>query len=102
MKKLKITEATAPLADYARDLQGPLVVTAHGRPIAALVPIEDMDMETLAVGTSPVFIEIIERSRRRLETEGGISSAEMRRRLGIKPKSERTSTTADRKMKKIV
>lgn len=84
MKKLKLSEATASLAEYTRALnEGPLVVTAHGKPIAALVPIEGVDLETLAVGTNPQFLDLIERSQRRMEAEGGISSEEMHHRLGI-------------------
>ncbi len=79
MRKLKMSEATASLAEYTRDLkQGPLVVTVNGKPVAALVPIEGMDWESLCVGTSPIFLDIIERSRRRFEAEGGIPSKELR------------------------
>jgi prevent-host-death family protein len=91
VKKLKISEATASLADYTRDLQGPLIVTTHGRPVAALVPIKGVDMETLAVGTNPQFLDLIERSRRREQEEGGISSEEIRRRFGLPPFSGRKS-----------
>lgn len=96
MKKISAEKATHSLADYARKLNGAaLVVTEDGKPIAALVPIKDMDMETLAVGTSPQFLEIIERSRRRQEAEGSIGSEQLRRELGLpanglrKPKAER-------------
>jgi prevent-host-death family protein len=82
MKRVKITDATGSLAEYTRDLQGPLIVTAHGKPVAALVPVEGVDLETLYVGTSPVFLDVIERSRRRHETEGGLSLEQVRKRLG--------------------
>jgi antitoxin (DNA-binding transcriptional repressor) of toxin-antitoxin stability system len=95
MKKLKLSEATASLAEYAQALdQGPLILTVRGKPVAALVPITGADMETLCVGTSPHFRDIIERSRRSHETDGGISSDEIRRHFEIstvppdfKPKS---------------
>lgn len=45
--------------------------------------IENADLETVSLSTNPRFIDIIERSRERQEREGGISSAEMRRRLGL-------------------
>jgi len=84
VKKIKIEKATASLAEFARALNGEvLVVTESGKPVAALVPIQNMDMETLAVGTSPKFLDIVERARRRHEQEGGISQEEMRRRLSI-------------------
>jgi prevent-host-death family protein len=84
MKTVEMKRATAPLADYARDVEHePVIVTEHGRPIAALMPIENADRETVALSTNPQFLALIERSRRRHETEGGVSTAEMRRRLGI-------------------
>jgi hypothetical protein len=41
------------------------------------------DLETLPLGTSLEFLAIIERSRSRLKREVGISSDEIRRRLGL-------------------
>jgi hypothetical protein len=38
--------------------------------------------ETVALSANPEFLALIERSRRRQKAQGGISSAEMRRRLG--------------------
>ena len=52
-----------------------------GKPIAALVPVEGVDLETLAVGTNPDFLDLIERSRRRQLAEGGRTLEEVRRRL---------------------
>ena len=83
MKVIERTAATASLADYAADIgNDPLVVTSHGQPVAALVPIQNADMETVALSTNREFLELIERSRARVRAEGGISSAEMRRRFG--------------------
>jgi antitoxin (DNA-binding transcriptional repressor) of toxin-antitoxin stability system len=83
MKVIERTAATASLADYAADIgDDPLVVTSHGQPVAALVPIQNADMETVALSTNREFLELIERSRARVRAEGGISSAEMRRRFG--------------------
>ena len=83
MKVIERTDATASLADYAADIgNDPLVVTSHGQPVAALVPIQNADMETVALSTNREFLDLIERSRARVRAEGGISSAEMRRRFG--------------------
>ncbi len=85
MKTLEMAKATAPLAEYARDVKRePVIVTVRGKPIAALVSVENADMETIVLSTHPQFIALIERSRARQKAEGGISSEEMRRRLGIK------------------
>ena len=83
MKTLDITRATAPLADYVQDAsREPVIVTMEGKPIAALVPIENADWETVRLSTHPQFLSLIERSRVRQKVEGGISSKEMRSRLG--------------------
>jgi len=83
MKTLEMAQATAPLAEYARDVKNePLIRTINGKPIAALVPIDQADLETVTLSTHPQFLALIDRSRARQQTEGGISSAEMRYRLG--------------------
>jgi prevent-host-death family protein len=82
MKTLELSEATGTLAEYAREVEGePLVLTVDGSPVAALVSIEQADLETISLTTNPRFIALIERSRARQKAEGGISSDEMRRRL---------------------
>ena len=81
---IEMTEATASLAEYARRVAvEPMIVTIDRKPIAALVPIENSDLEALSVSTQPEFLAIIEQSRLRQQTEGGISSEQMRRRLGL-------------------
>ena len=84
MKTLELAKATDSLAKYARKVsKEPVVLTVGGKPVAALVGIENADAETVALSTSPRFIALIERSRARQKAEGGISSAEMRRRLRL-------------------
>ncbi len=88
MKKVEMAKATASLAEYARQVRKePIIVTVKGKPTAALVSIENADLETITLSTNPQFIALIERSRARQKAEGGISSAEMRRRLGLKKKA---------------
>lgn len=84
MKKLAKGKATGSLADYVDALgTGTLVVTSNGRPVAALVSLENVDAETLAMSTSPEFLQLIERSRRTHRSQGGRSPKDMRRRLGL-------------------
>ena len=84
MKTLEMSKATASLADYAREVdKEPVIVTRHGRPVAALMPIENADRETVSLSTNAQFLALTERSRQRHEAEGGISSDEMRRRLQV-------------------
>lgn len=85
MRTLEMVKATAPLAEYVRDIsKEPVILTVNGKPVAALVSIENADLETVTLSTHPQFLALIERSRARQKAEGGISSTEMRRRLGLK------------------
>jgi antitoxin (DNA-binding transcriptional repressor) of toxin-antitoxin stability system len=102
MRKIQITRATGSLVEYARDLNGePIILIDKGKPIAALLPIENADMETISLSTNPKFIAIIERSRAKQEAEGGISSAEMRRRLRLKQTSHSRITKPVRQHKRV-
>ena len=88
MRTLDLAKATAPLSQYARGVKkGPVILTTHGKPVAALILITNADLETAALSTDPKFVALIERSRARLKAEGSFSSNEIRRRLGLRPKS---------------
>lgn len=84
MKTIDIHEAQAPLADYASIVMTePVLITSEGRPFMALIDVEDVDAETISLSLNPKFREILEHSRFRQVQEGGLSPAEMRRRLHI-------------------
>lgn len=84
MKTLEMADAVAPLAKYAQDVgKEPVILTVDGKPVAALIAIENADLETTTLSTHPQFLAIIERSRAHQRAEGGISPEEMRRRLGL-------------------
>lgn len=86
MKTVDVARATLPLSDYTKKVKKePFIVTREGRPVAALVSISNADVETVALSGNPKFIALIERSRAKQRSEGGISTEEMRRRLE-KPK----------------
>lgn len=86
MKLVKKIDATGTLAEYATDIQsGPVIVTDHGSPIAALVPIENADSETVRFSTNQQFLNLILRSRVYVREQGGISSEEKRRRVEQAP-----------------
>lgn len=81
MKAVEMADATRPLSDYAKAAQrGPVIVTRRGRPIAAVVALDDQDWEDLKVSTSPEFAAIIARSEARYRAEGGVSLASLRAR----------------------
>jgi prevent-host-death family protein len=84
MKTVEVDDANMSLAEYARQVdKGPFVVTDHGKPIAVLMPLENTDLETASLSSNPRFLELLERSRNRRNQEGGVSSPEVRRQLGL-------------------
>jgi hypothetical protein len=86
MKTIEKSDATDSLAKYTEHTEDfPLVITEHGQPIAAPLPVPNVGLETISLSTNPEFLALIARSRGRQEKEGGISSREMRRRLGAVP-----------------
>jgi antitoxin (DNA-binding transcriptional repressor) of toxin-antitoxin stability system len=88
LRTLDIADAVQPLAEYAHHLgEGPIIVTDRGEPVAAVVPIENADLESLSLSTNPEFVEIIERSRARGAREGRIPVDEMERKFQHRSRS---------------
>ncbi|HEY2991131.1 MAG TPA: type II toxin-antitoxin system prevent-host-death family antitoxin [Candidatus Binatia bacterium] len=84
MTKVELKKASGSLSKYARKARkGPIIVVKGGKPFAAVVPIRNADNETVSLSMNQKFLAVIERSRSRVKKEGSISSAEMRRRLGL-------------------
>ncbi len=85
MKTIEISEAKESLSTYARKARRePLIVTVKGKPVAALYAIGSVtDLENLAVSNDPEFKALIERSRRLYPAGSGLSTNEVRRRLGL-------------------
>ena len=82
MKTIEIGEATHPLAEYIPGVHAePLVITDQGTPRAVILPLTDVKPESVALGTNPEFVALIERSRAPARAEGEVSAAEMRRRV---------------------
>ena len=83
MKIIETSDATSTLAEYTADIgNGPLIVTIEGQPVAALVPIENTDLETVSLSSNRQFLDLIERSRSSVQAKGAISGEELRRRFG--------------------
>src|SRR3954447_10718033 len=89
MKALEISSIKGSFAAAVRELRSePVALTDGDTPIAVLLPVENADLESISLSLNPQFLAIIERSRARYYQEGGISSEEMRRRLGMEPEAE--------------
>jgi antitoxin (DNA-binding transcriptional repressor) of toxin-antitoxin stability system len=86
MKAIEISEVSALAPHVKPGCDEPLLLTDHGRVVATIVPADQQDAEDMLLSINPEFHAILERSRRRLETEGGLSSDEVRKRLGLPPK----------------
>jgi hypothetical protein len=85
MKTVEVDQATAPLAEYTRDLENdPVIFTRGGNPVAALMSLENVDWETISLSTNPKFIALIERVRAQQTAQGGYSSKELHQMFGLR------------------
>ena len=72
------------MSRYAHDAGSePLILTENGTPIAAMIPIEDADLDSVALGTNKRFLEILETARAQRRAGEGMDSQEVRRVLGL-------------------
>jgi antitoxin (DNA-binding transcriptional repressor) of toxin-antitoxin stability system len=84
MRNVEVAQATDSLGQSVRKREGePLVVTEDGVPIAALVPIDELDLESLALGNNPRLLAILEEARAQCRQGLGLSSEAVRRELGL-------------------
>ncbi len=80
MKKLNLATADRPLAEYAAELRDEIVLlTSRNRPVAAIVPLKNVDRESLALSQHPEFLAIIAQSRAELAANRKLLLDEMRR-----------------------
>ena len=85
MKTVDISEAAAGLPIFVQGLREtsaePVLITENGKPVAALVGVGGIDLESVSLSSNSAFLDIIEKSRARHQKEGGTSSTELRRRF---------------------
>src|SRR5439155_22362025 len=91
MKTLEMPASSAQLQRaMGRAGQETIVLTRGGKAVAAVVPLEGADAETLSLSSSRKFLAILRRSFRELDAGHSISLAEMRRRVvGVKHRRPR-------------
>ena len=95
MTHIERADAKRSLAVYARQAEKEtLIVTVRGKPRVAVVRLDgNTDWESMSLSTNPEFMAIVRKSRDGLKKHGGISSDQLRQRLGIvKPGSRRAPT----------
>ena len=80
MKTIKLARASRSLAEYAKELDEQIVlVTERNKPIAAVVPLKNVDRESLVLSSHPEFLKIIAKSRRQFATGKTLSLEEMKK-----------------------
>ena len=80
MKTIKLASASRSLAEYAKELDDQIVVvTDRNKPVAAVVPLKNVDRESLALSSHPEFLEIIAKSRRQFASGKTLSPEEMKK-----------------------
>ena len=86
MKAIELKQAKRRLSAYAKMAhEAPVLLTSAGRPYVVMVRAVEADLEDLAVDSNPRFRVIMERSEARYRAEGGLSTEEVRSRLGVPP-----------------
>lgn len=84
MRKVTLSQASRPLAHYASELKNEIVVVTKGkRAVAALVPLRNVDRESLALSTHPEFMKLIRRARAEFRAGKTVSLEEMRARVRV-------------------
>lgn len=82
MKRLELSAAVRPLADYVTDYGGETVLLTRGkRAVAALVPLRNVDRESLALSQHPEFLDLIGPARAEFSAGRTISMDEMKDRV---------------------
>jgi hypothetical protein len=82
VKRLNLSSAVRPLADYVADLHDDTVVLTEGnRAVAALIPLKNVDRESMILSQHPEFLGLIARSRAEFAAGRTISLREMKRRV---------------------
>jgi antitoxin (DNA-binding transcriptional repressor) of toxin-antitoxin stability system len=90
VKTIKMSAARLSLAEYAAGLgEDIVVVTDHNRAVAAIVPLKNVDRESIALSGHPEFLRLIARSR--AEFAGGhVLSLNAMRRAVEPARAEKT------------
>jgi len=80
VKRINLSSADRPLAEYAADLRDEIILlTKRNRAVAAIVPLKNVDRESLALSHHPEFLELIAQSRAEFAAGRKLSLDEMRR-----------------------
>jgi len=100
LKEIELSSAVRPLADYAMALGDEvLVVMKRRRPIAAVVPLRNVDRESVALSFHPKFLAIIEKSRADILAGRTFTMEEVRQAVFPKRSSRKPKRSTARKVR---
>jgi antitoxin (DNA-binding transcriptional repressor) of toxin-antitoxin stability system len=101
VKRLKLSSAVRPLADYVAEIGDETVVLTEGnRAVAAIVPLKNVDRESVALSQHPEFLELIARAQAEFALGRTISLNEMKRRLLARRSPNKRMQTTTRKARR--
>jgi len=91
MRTVSVVKASDSLGKYAKSFKREIVVVTRGkRALAALVPLINVDQESLALSMPPEFLALVKKARGELAAGRSLSLAEMRERV-LNPRLRRTA-----------
>jgi antitoxin (DNA-binding transcriptional repressor) of toxin-antitoxin stability system len=97
VKSINLASARRPLADYADDLGDEIVVLTKGdRPVAAIVPLRNIDRESLLLSQHPDFLKIIARSRAELAAGRKLTLEQMKRAVPARRRPRKRTKRSSR------
>jgi len=80
METIQLSNASRPLAEYARELKEEILVIKDANlPVAAIVSLKAVDRESLALSAHPEFLDLIARSRAQFAAGQTLTLDEMKR-----------------------
>ena len=86
MKTIELSEVAALTPHVQPGNQEPVILIQNGHTVAAILPADEQGVESMLLSLNPQFQAVLERSQKRFESEGGLSAAEVRARLGLPAK----------------
>ncbi|MGI0015568.1 MAG: type II toxin-antitoxin system Phd/YefM family antitoxin [Nitrososphaera sp.] len=94
MKIAPLADVKARLSAYLHqaEIEGPVVITRNGKPVAVLVaPRDDADLETLILSRSPRLQALLDKSRGSIQAGKGLSEKKFWKAVAQKDKRKAKS-----------
>lgn len=80
MRRIELSTASKPLSQYADELDDEVVILiSENKPVAAIVPLKNVNKESLSLSTQEVFLELIDQAREEVRAGKTVSLEEMKR-----------------------